>query len=482
MPFIYQSTDAFRFSFVRPITGFRFLLIGLLALSLPALAQRDNNNNYLDSLQNWSFHFQFTNVVQGHTAFKGGGYQGPNTLSPQADTALSVTATLFAGRRLWRGASLYFNPEIAGGRGVGHRDNQFPNNEDLYNPAVGIAGFPNGETFRIGSPKPALYVARLYLEQVIPLSDEGYSEILSEANQVKQRLPESRIVITAGKFALVDLFDNNRYSHDPRTDFLNWALMSYGAWDYPANTRGYTYGLAVEYIRPTYAVRVAGSLMPKVANGNVLDWRFTRSGSLDLEFERQFKLLSRPGRVRLLGYRNVTKAPTYRSATEMLLAGTYPADRPYILTGTTYGGVKYGFGVNLEQPIGRWGGLFGRASWNDGRTATWAFTEIDRSYSLGGNLNGSPWKRSNDAIGLAWITNGISPDHRAFLAAGGRGFMLGDGALPNYGSEHILEANYNAHLARFLWMTADYQLVVNPGYNAGRGPVHLFALRTHLEI
>jgi high affinity Mn2+ porin len=227
----------------------------LFLVSTPLLAQRDNNNNYLDSLRSWSFHVQSTVIVQGHAAFRGAGYEGPNTLSPRADTALSITTTLFVGRKLWRGASLFFNPEIAGGRGVGHRDPQALYDETLYTPAVGIAGFPNGETFRIGSPKPALYVARLYLEQIIPLGD-GYAEIQSEANQLKQRLPQSRVVITAGKFSIADMFDNNRYSHDPRTDFLNWSLMSHGSWDYPANTRGYTYGLVVEYIRPTHALRL----------------------------------------------------------------------------------------------------------------------------------------------------------------------------------------------------------------------------------
>ncbi|MBD2755385.1 carbohydrate porin [Spirosoma validum] len=462
-------------------------LLRWFCLILPLLpetvqAQQDNNNNYLDSLKNWSLHFQFTTIAQGHTRFNGAGYDGHNTLSEQPDTALSVTTTLFLGRRLWRGAAVYVNPELAGGRGVGHRDSQSPNDESLYVPAVGIAGFPNGETFRIGSARPALYIARFYIEQIIPIGRSDSKDAESEANQVEESIPASRMVITAGKFSIADMFDNNSYAHDPRSQFLNWSLMNMGAWDYPANTRGYTWGLAVEYIRPTYAVRAAASLMPTVANGNVLDWTIAKNNALTLEFEHAFRLLRRAGTVRLLAFRNVTKAPTYASATQLLQAGTYPTEPAYILTGTDYGGVKYGFGLNAEQPLGAIGGLFARASWNNGRTATWAFTEIDRSFTLGAYIGGTRWQRENDVAGIAVAQNGISADHAAFLNAGGSGFMLGDGRLPNYKPEHSLEIFYKARLAHTLYLTLDYQLVQHPGYNGDRGSVNLFALRTHVEF
>ncbi len=447
-----------------------------------ALAQRDNNNNYLDSIQTWSLHFQSTIVVQGHAPFNGAGYDGRNTLSNRADTALSVTTTLFLGRRLWKGAALYLNPEIAGGRGVGHRNSQSPYDETLYSPAVGVAGFPNGETFRIGSAAPALYVARLYVEQIIPLSEDGVEEVPSEANQIKQRLPASRVVFTIGKFSIADMFDNNAFAHDARIHFMNWSLMSMGAWDYPANTRGYTWGIAAEYIRPKYALRVAGCLMPTTANGNVLDWNIRRSGALVMEVERQLRWLARPGTLHLLAFRNTTKAPAFQEATRKLQTGTYPTNPDYILTGTTYGGVKYGFGLNIEQPVGRTGGLFTRISWNDGRTATWAFTEIDRSYTVGANLGGHRWHRPNDAVGLALVSNELSADHAAFLNAGGSGFLLGDGRLSHYGSEQIAELFYKARIARTLWLTLDGQVVQNPGYNADRGPVVFLAVRTHIEF
>ena len=466
----------------------RFFSIQILLLlfaeitTSPATAQKDNNNNYLDASADWSLHYQFTTILQGHTGFRGAGYVGRNSLSAIPDTTLSVTTTLFLGRRLWKGAAAFVNPEIAGGRGVGRRDPAAPYDETLYNPAVGIAGFPNGETFRIGSAKPALYIARFYVEQVFALADAQPEDIVSEANKVKQQRPDSRVVITAGKFSVADMFDNNKFSHDPRTQFMNWSLMSHGAWDYPANTRGYTWGLALEYVRPAYECRLAYSLMPRMANGNVLDWNVGQSGGLTLELEGRYRLLAQPGTVRLLAFRNTSKAPTYQEATQRLLNGTYNTDRPLILYGEQYGGVKYGFGLSLEQPLAINSGLFARVSWNDGKTATWAFTQIDRSLSAGVFLAGGRWGRPEDAVGLAGVINGISPGHIEFLNRGGVGFMLGDGSLPNYRPEQILEAFYKARLTRALFLTADYQFVANPGYNGNRGSVNLFAIRTHIEF
>lgn len=454
----------------------------LFLIVLPSTAQKDNNNNYLDSSKNWSLHYQFTTIVQGHTGFKGAGYSGRNTLSDLPDTTLSVTTTLFIGRKLWNGGSLFLNPEIAGGRGVGRRDPADPYNETSYNPAVGIAGFPNGETFRIGSSKPGLYVARLYVEQVFALPGAKPENIDSEANKVKQQRPDSRIVVTVGKFSIADIFDNNAYSHDPRTQFMNWSLMSYGAWDYPANTRGYTWGLALEYVRPAYELRVAYNLMPRNANGNVLDWDIAQSGGLTLELESRYHLLKRPGTVRFLAFRNASKAPVYADATQRLLNGSYNPERPYIIYGEQYGGIKYGFGLSLEQPLARNSGLFVRASWNDGKTATWAFTEIDQSLSAGMFIAGSHWGRPEDAVGVAGVVNGLSSTHAAFLNVGGIGFMLGDGSLSNYKMEQIAEVFYKTRLTHTLFLTADYQFVVNPGYNGNRGPVNLFAVRTHVEF
>jgi high affinity Mn2+ porin len=219
-----------------------------------------------------------------------------------------------------------------------------------------------------------------------------------------------------------------------------------------------------------------------VANGAVLDWNIGQAGALTVELESRYRLLTRPGTVRLLGFRNASKAPTYQLATQRLVSGIDDPARPFILYGDQYGGIKYGVGLSLEQPLANNSGLFARLSWNDGKTATWAFTEIDKSISAGVFVAGARWGRPEDAIGLAGVVNGLSADHKAFLTVGGAGFMLGDGSLPTYKTEQILEVFYKTRLTRALFLTADYQLVANPAYNGDRGPVHVFSLRTHIEF
>jgi len=414
-----------------------------------------------DSIENWNLHFQLTVIDQSHPAFNAA-YSGQNSLNPNQEEALSITTTLFIGKRLWNGGALYFNPEIAGGGGISS--------------ARGIAGFTNGETFRIGSSAPALYLGRLFFRQTIPLSGADRDKLVgSDANQLKEYLPEKRVVITAGKFAVSDLFDNNAYSHDPRTQFINWSLMSNAAWDYAANTRGYTDGLALEYITPEWAARAATTLEPTYANGPDLDYNFLKAYSQTVEVSKNISHNKHNGVIRLLLFRNVTKAPAYRDviATDPTLDVIY---------GKNYGGIKYGFGVNGEEQLTDNLGLFFRGSWNDGKTATWAFTEIDNSVSAGLNYTGKQWHRPDDVFGLASVVNGISPDHRDFLKAGGYGFIIGDGKLINYRTENIIEAYYSAKLDKRLYLSVDYQFVQNPAYNADRGPVNVFAIRAHVEF
>lgn len=417
-----------------------------------------------DTTEKWSTHFQLTIVDQSHPSFKAP-YSGDNSLNPDAEEALSLTTTLYIGRKLWKGAALYFNPEIAGGSGV--------------SAARGIAGFSNGETFRVGNPSPALYLGRLFLRQNIALSKEE-ELVPSDANQLQEYVPKKRIVITAGKFALSDLFDNNSYSHDPRSQFLNWSLMSNGAWDYPANTRGYTDGIVVEYITPKWEVRAAGTLVGTYANGPDFDYHFWDAYSNTIEVTRNLNFNDRKGKVNLLLFRNVTQAPVYREVINNYLNKTDVSLN--VANGTRYGNVKYGFGINAEQELSKYLGGFFRASWNDGKTATWAFTEIDKSISLGFNYKGDQWHRPDDNFGIAGVINGISNDHRDFLKVGGYGFIIGDGKLPNYSSENIIEAYYSARINKNISLSGDYQFVANPAYNSDRGPVSLFAIRAHIEF
>jgi len=449
-----------------------------LSLSLKAEAQGDDYNNHykgllgnrFDTLENWSCHFQFTTIEQGHPTFHAL-YSGQNSLQPASESHLSVTSTLFLGRRLWQGASIFLDAEIAGGEGMSY--------------SLGLAGAANGETFRIGNPAPALYVARGYFEQNIALRSNLPTEHRSgEQNKIADNVPTSRITITVGKFSLADFFDDNAYSHDPRGEFMNWALMDNGAWDYPANTRGYTWGAVVELFEPGYEVRLSSVLVPKIANSEIYDLDIHKAHGETAEFVKKFNVLNYPGTIRILGFANFSRAPRYATAVQQMSEGDSALIKVIRgqLAGGQYGGVKYGWGLNVSQQLSTRLGLFSRVGWNDGQTATWAFTEIDRTASAGIRIRTDIEKRPDNNFGLAFIVNGISAAHRNYLNAGGYGFILGDGRLTHYGEEQIVEAFYKVKLIPAVWVTADYQFVVNPGYNRDRGPVQIFALRTHIEF
>jgi len=438
-------------------------LIAGCAISVSVFAQAT-----IDSIKKWSYHFQLTAINQTHPSFYAK-YSGENSLSNEAESKrLSLTTTLFLGHKLWKNGALYLNPEIAGGSGISS--------------AKGIAGFTNGETFRIGSTAPALYIARLFFRQHIPLKNTGYKIVVSNVNQVEEKIPTSRITITAGKISLSDFFDNNSYSHDPRSQFMNWSLMSNAAWDYPADTRGYTQGLVAELIKPSFAIRFSSVLVPRKANGLKLDYKVTKAHSETIEFEKTFKT-KRSTVIRLLAFHSISQAPTYNNTLAEVKMGDSASVGVYTgqIEWKKWGGVKYGFGINAEKEISNTIGAFFKASWNDGKTATWAFTEIDRSISAGINIKGNNWKRANDNIGIAQVINGISKDHQDFLNAGLYGFIIGDGKL-NYGAEAITEIYYKAQIASSFFVSADYQFVNNPAYNKDRGPVHVFAIRGHIEF
>jgi high affinity Mn2+ porin len=423
--------------------------------------------NSVDS--GWSHHFQITIISQIHSGFKAA-YSGMNSLADTVEpAATSVTTTLFLGRKLWKGAAFYLNPELSGGKGLSS--------------AVGVAGALNGETYRIGDPQPSLSIARAYLQQSFPLGNTAYENEDDDVNQVAEKIPLSRVTISAGKFSITDFFDNNSYSHDPRTQFLNWSLMSNGAWDYPANTKGYTSGIVVELIKPTWAVRVSSVAVPKIANHPEMEYVFGKAQSETIELEKKIHIDGKSGIIRLLGSYTESRAPSYKEGITALKIGDTALLNVISgnAQGTTYGGEKTGACINIEQEMTNNLGAFARAGWNDGKYATWAFTEIDQTAQLGLLLKGTKWKRKDDAVGLAIVVNGISSEHQAFLKAGGYGFIIGDGNL-NYGNETILETYYNAKAFQSFWLSFDYQFVNNPGYNKDRGPVHVFAIRGHIAF
>jgi high affinity Mn2+ porin len=436
----------------------------------------------------YNLHFQQTVIHQLHPAFRAA-YTGANSLPSEFEGKTSLTATLFFGMRLWQGAELYINPEMSGGSGLGG--------------GTGMAGFPNGEAFRIGSPAPVIYPARLYLKQVFLLREREEAEqtypitrtsraelfpaIEDAPNQLAGIELVPRLTVIAGKFGVADFYDNDSYAHDPRTQFMNWSLMSAGAWDYPADTRGYTWGVAAELALHNVDIRAMATMMPTTANGLEMDTQIFKGAiGTAVEGEYRYKLRHEldtlhgdlQGIVRGLVFYNLANAGTFRMAIAQA-AGTGVA--PDITATRRYGTAKYGGIVSVEQAITPSIGAFMRASWSDGQAETWAFTQIDHSFALGAQFDGALWQRNDDVVGVAAVTNGISEAHRAYLAAGGLGFIIGDGAL-NYGMEFITEAYYRWQVNAWLQLSADYQFVLNPAYNQDRGPVHIFAVRSHVEL
>ncbi|WP_300599100.1 carbohydrate porin [Niabella sp.] len=444
----------------------RFITLCLLALAQLATAQEHPQDS---SLPKWTAHFQTTVIAQKHSGFRAL-YSGMNSLADSVEpTATSLTATLFLGRRLWKGAAIYVNPEVSGGKGLSF--------------AQGVAGALNGETYRVGEVAPQVFIARAYLQQHIPLGNTSYEKVSDDNNQLEDQLPASRITISAGKFAISDFYDANEYSNDPRTQFFNWSLWANGTWDYPANTRGYTEGVVVELIKPRWAVRLSTVAVPRIANYHLMEYRPGKAHSETLELEHQHSINSHKGKISFIISNTHTRAPSYADGMKALAVND-----SFLLAvikgnaeNTRYGGKKLELGLNIAQEITHDIGFFSRLGWNDGQYASWAFTEIDHTINAGLSAKGSRWKRPDDVWGLAAGLNGISKPHRDFLKNGGYGFIIGDGRL-NYGLEGILETYYNARLTRFLSVTFDYQFIRHPGYNKDRGPVHAFGLRGHIDI
>ena len=439
------------------------LLILSAALPMHVVAQE---NDKKDSTANsrFSLHFQTTYIYQYKPAFAAK-YSGVNSIEPYEEKVNSITATLYMGARLWKGAELYINPEIAGGSGLSG--------------AYGMAASTNGETFRVGDPAPTLYLARGYLKQTIAL-DHGKDTIMTEGqNQVQATYSSRSLTFYLGKYSLGDMFDNNAYATGPRTSYLNWCFMNNGAWDYAANLRGYTYSFTTVLAWDNMSYKAALATMPVVANGTDLNTNLSQEYAINAEVTRSFKLHKKDGHLRLLGYYNNGDMGNYSTAIADALSGTVPN----VISTRKYGRDKYGFGLNFDQQLTETLGIFARAGWSDGQNETWCFTEADQSVSAGLSLKGDNWKRKDDNIGVAIVVNGLSKIHEQYLADGGLGFQLGDVKL-NYANETVAECyyNYKPSIINGLWLSADYQFALNPGYNQDRGPVSVFSVKVHVEL
>jgi hypothetical protein len=401
-------------------------------------------------------------IFQAHPGFPAA-YSGDHSLRPAAERATSTVLTLYTGLRVANGTELIFDVESAGGRGLSD--------------AFGLAGFTDLDVVRNPALGAAPYIARVMLHQTIALGSER-TKVDPGPLAFARSIPVRRIEWRAGKFGTADFFDVNGVAGDSHLQFMNWTVDNNGAYDYAADTRGYTWGAIVEYHDRRWAVRFGEMLMPKVANGIDLDWNIARARAENLELEWH-PALRRPAIVRVLSYVNHADMGDYREAVQRFEAGVDPV--PIVENTRRQGRIKYGVGVNAEQRIASALRGFVRWGWNEPHHESFAYTEVSSSLAAGADLAGSGWQRRLDKIGAALVTNGLSTDHARYLALGGSGFLLGDGAL-TYGRENIAELYYTAHVWRGVFASADFQRIVNPGYNQDRGPVDVFSLRVHVDF
>jgi high affinity Mn2+ porin len=420
-----------------------------------------------DALGPLSMHAQTTLIWQAKPAFSAA-YTGPNSLSPLEERSYSFTATADIGLRLWDGAQLHFNPEAAQGVPLSR--------------LTGAGGLSNGELARTTGPDLNLYRARLFLLQRWDAGGET-EQIEAGFNETGGQASAQRWTLVLGNFSLLDYFDTNPYAKDPRSQFFNWAFMTYGAWDYAADARGYTTGFVLEYRTPSWALRGGRSMMPVESNGLALDGNLGQhyGDQIELESDLPLRLAAGPMRASLLYFRNQAIMGNYADA---LALGGVP-DVGMVRREQT----KTGWGLTLQAPLAEDAGLFLRLSRNNGESETYAFTEIDQQVSFGGQFTGAAWRRRADRWGMALAVNELSGPHRDYLAAGGLGFFLGDGAL-RYGPERVLDTWYRFALPE--WSTRaggvqsavsiGWQYLTNPGYNRDRGPVQIFSLRWHSEF
>ena len=409
----------------------------------------------------FEMHAQATYLRQYKGAFASP-YSGSNSLRASRESSYTFTSTAYIGARLGRDSELYFNPELVQGVPL----------SGLH----GLGGFTNGEVQRGVGPEVKAYRARLFLRQTWNLGG-AVEEQASGQNQLKAQYNENRLVLTAGNISVLDVFDAMDYSRDARTQFMNWSSLTYGAWDYPADARGYTWGAALEYITTRWQARAGRFLVPVESNGLRLDRRIGRRYGDVAEFEVPYSFAGRPAVARALVFRNRVEAGAFDDAIAAgAVSGSVP-DLSLVRRPQSKAGVGFGTQVEVREDLG----AYVRAGWSDGKTETFMFTEIDRSLAAGLLVKGTGWNRPDDTVGTAAYVNGLSSAHRAYLAAGGTAFFLGDGRL-SYGSERIVETFYSVSVSKAARLSLGYQYIVNPAYNRDRGPVSILGFRIHAEL
>jgi carbohydrate-selective porin OprB len=415
----------------------------------------------------FSVHAQTTFNWQYHPAYSAA-YTGPNSIITGPESMYTFSATAFLGIRPWAGGEFFYNTEMVEG---------VPFSTNL----VGLGTYTNGEITRAGGTSPAEYRQRLFLRQTWN-NGGGNDHVDDEANQFAEFIDKNRFVITVGNFSTLDVFDPNTFAKDPLTQFMNWGNWTYAAWDYAADARGYGWGFAAEWYLNNWALRLGRMSGPKQPNLLPDDFALDKHYGDQIEIEHAHLLNAHPGKVRVLAYHDRAIMASFNDAYSWLIThpGQYTGpDALYAVRNIEKD--KYGFGINVEQEINDNLGYFLRAMVSDGHTETYAFTEVDDSISTGFAIKGNLWQRNKDTVGIAVLQNYLSNDRRRFLEAGGVSYFIGDGQL-NYRPETIFESYYSFGLFKGGWLTPDYQFILNPAYNADRGPIHVFAFRFHADL
>ena len=411
--------------------------------------------------ETWAMHGQATVVEQANLAFRSP-YRGPNSLDPATRGRETADVTLYAGVRLWPGMEAWVNPEFDQGFGLSD--------------TLGVAGFPSGEAYKVGMARPYFRLQRLFVRQTIDLGG-ARENVDADLNQLGGSRTGDRLVITAGKLGVPDIFDANSYAHDPRGDFLNWSLIDAGTFDYAADAWGYSVGAAAEWYVGRWTLRGGVFNLSKVPNSEHLEYDFSQFQGVG-EVEERHQLWGRPGKLKITGFLSRGRMGAFDDAVRLSQATGQPADIVAVRRYRSRDGVS----VNLEQEVAEGVGLFARGGVAGGDVEPYEFSDIDRTMAAGVSLKGARWGRPHDTWGLAAVVNEISRAHERFLAAGGAGILVGDGRLPHPGAEQIIETYYDVAAYGPAHVSLDYQFADHPAYNRDRGPVSFVAARLHAQF